>query len=340
MFKNMIKYWYPTLVIMIALFLLHGQVQSDQIKPRELKFSMGVGPSSPWTQSAERFAKIVEEKTDGKIKVKVYPNGILSNGNQITEFDLLKTGTIDITFHSSIILSVFDQKFALFSLPWIGPKKEQLFRIIDGPGQKIWQELEKQGVLALGGYSSSGYRQLTNNVKPIVSPADIRNLTVRVPGLKMYTEIFKELGANPVTTSFSELYGSLQQGVVNGQENPISLIKASKFYEVQKFMTIWNYSADSIGILINRGLWEKIDPQSQKILKEAAKDAAGWHRDAQAREDADALSEVGKYLKIVELDSSQIETFRKQMDPVYERFEKIIGLDLVKAAESIAKGSK
>jgi len=337
MFKSIAKYC--LLIIMISI-LVPSFVWSDEIKPRRLKFSMGVGPSSPWTQSAELFAKLVKERTGGKVKIKVYPSGQLSSGNQITEFDLLKSGTIDITYHSSIILSIVDQRFSLFSLPWIATDEKQLFRVIDGPGKKLWMVMEQQGIKPLGGFSSSGYRQLTNNVKSIRSPEDMEKMTFRVPGLKMYKAIFKQLGANPVPTSFGELYGALQQGVVDGQENPISLIEVAKFYEVQKYMSIWNYSADCIGIMMNKKLWESFSPKAKKILTDSAKEASAWHREAQGKEDQRALKKISKHMEIIKLTASEIGRFRKAMDPVYETFEEIIGSDLVRTAEAAAKEKK
>lgn len=309
--------------------------QTDPIKSRQLKFAMSVGVQSPWTQAAQRFARQVGEESGGKIKVTVYPDGQLSNGNQITEFELLKNGTIDFTFHSSIILSILDPRFALFSLPWIAPTEEGLFRVIDGPGQAVWDGLEKVGVHPLGGYSTSGYRQLTNSKHPITRPEDMSGMTFRVPGLKLYLGVFKELKANPVPTSFGELYGALQQGVVDGQENPISLIYATKFHEVQKYMTIWNYSADAIGILINKKLWDSLSAREQAIMVAAAKDAAAWHRTAQSEADVKALAAMGSNLAVTKLSPAQIAVFRKAVQPVYDQFEGTIGKSLIEAAQAV-----
>ena len=316
----------------LAMFPVLALAQSTDIKERRLKFAMSVGVNSPWTQAAQRFAKQVETDSGGRIRVTVFPDGQLSNGNQVAEFELLKNGSVDFTFHSSIILSSIDPRFSVFSLPWIAPSNEALFSLMDGPGQEIWRGLDKVGVVPLGGYSSTGFRQLTNNKVQVTKPADLKGLTLRIPGLKLYQSIFKELGVNPVSTSFGELYGALQQGLVDGQENPISLIYATKFHEIQKHMTIWNYSADSIAILSNNRLWQDLSPKEREIFSGAAREAATWHRKAQADADQNLIGEMRKRLTVVELSAQQIGVFREAMQPVYREWEGVIGADLMRAA--------
>lgn len=304
----------------------------DDIQERKLRFAMSVGANSPWTQAAQRFADNVEKATDGKITVRVFPDGQLSNGNQVAEFELLQNGTVDFTFHSSIILSTLDPRFGLFSMPWIAPSDDELFALMDGPGREVWDGLEEKGVKPLGGFSTSGFRQLTNSKVPVTKPEDLAGLTLRVPGLRLYQGIFKTFGVNPVPTSFGELYGALQQGVVDGQENPISLIYVSRFHEVQKYMTVWNYSADSIGILTNQALWESLSPQEQEIFTTAAAEAAAWHRAEQTSADARLLEEISDTLEVVTLTPEQISAFQTAMEPIYAEWEPIIGADLLKAA--------
>jgi tripartite ATP-independent transporter DctP family solute receptor len=229
-------------------------------------------------------------------------------------------------------LSSIDPRFGLFSMPWIAPSEEALFKLMDGPGRAVWDGLSAKGVKPLGGFSTSGFRQLTNNKRAVVKPEDLQGLTLRVPGLKLYQGIFKTFGVNPVPTSFGELYGALQQGVVDGQENPISLIYVSRFYEVQKYMTIWNYSADAIGILTNQALWDKLSPKEQEIFTTAAAEAASWHRKEQAAADAKLLKEISKKLEVVTLTPEQIAVFRAAMKPIYAEWEPIIGADLLKAS--------
>ncbi|MGI6854647.1 DctP family TRAP transporter solute-binding subunit [Mesorhizobium sp. 1B3] len=313
-------------------FAVGAVFAQDGVQERKLRFAMSVGTNSPWTQAAQRFADAVEKATDGKIDVTVFPDGQLSNGNQVAEFELLQNGTVDFTFHSSIILSTLDPRFSLFSMPWIAPSDDQLFALMDGPGREVWNGLEEKGVKPLGGFSTSGFRQLTNNKVSVTKPEDLAGLTLRVPGLKLYQGIFKTFGVNPVPTSFGELYGALQQGVVDGQENPISLIYVSRFHEVQKHMTIWNYSADSIGILTNQALWEQLSPQEQEIFTTAAKEAAAWHRAEQTSADAKLLEEISKTLEVVTLTPEQIAAFQGVMEPIYAEWEPVIGADLLKAA--------
>lgn len=311
---------------------LGSALAQDDIQERNLRFAMSVGVNSPWTQAAQRFADNVKEASGGKIKVTVFPDGQLSNGNQVAEFELLQNGTVDFTFHSSIILSIVDPRFSLFSMPWIAPSEEELFALIDGPGSQVWDGLSEKGVKPLGGFSTSGFRQLTNNKRAVTKPEDLDGLTLRVPGLKLYQDIFKAMGVSPVPTSFGELYGALQQGVVDGQENPISLIYVSNFHEVQDYMTIWNYSADAIGILTNQALWEKLSGPEQEIVTGAAREAAMWHRAEQAAANTKLLEEIRKSLEVTTLTPEQIAVFRERMTPIYAEWEAAIGADLLKSA--------
>lgn len=306
--------------------------QDGGIEERNLRFAMSVGVDSPWTQAAQRFADNVGEASGGKIAITVYPDGQLSNGNQVAEFELLQNGTVDFTFHSSIILSILDDRFSLFSMPWIAPSEEALFELIDGPGLQVWDALSEKGVKPLGGYSTSGFRQLTNNTRPVTAPDDLDGLSLRIPGLKLYQAVFKEFGVSPVPTSFGELYGALQQGVVEGQENPVSLIYVSRFHEVQKYMTIWNYSADAIGILTNVALWDKLSEQERKIFTDAAAEAAAWHREAQTSANTEMQGKLGDSLEIVTLTPEQIAAFREVVAPVYETWRPLIGAELLDAA--------
>lgn len=313
-------------------FGMGSALAQDDIQERSLRFAMSVGANSPWTQAAQRFADNVEEASGGKIEITVYPDGQLSNGNQVAEFELLQNGTVDFTFHSSIILSIVDPRFSLFSMPWIAPSEEELFALIDGPGQRVWDGLSEKGVKPLGGFSTSGFRQLTNNERLVTRPEDLDGLTLRVPGLKLYQDVFKAMGVNPVPTSFGELYGALQQGVVDGQENPISLIYVSNFHEVQDYMTIWNYSADAIGILTNQALWDALSSTEQEIFTTAAKEAASWHRAEQSAADTKLLEEIEKSLEVTTLTPEQIAAFREKMAPIYAEWEPTIGADLMKSA--------
>ncbi len=317
-----------------ALAIGLGTAAAQDIQERKLRFAMSVGANSPWTQAAQRFADNVKAATDGKIEVTVFPDGQLSNGNQVAEFELMQNGTVDFTFHSSIILSTLDPRFALFSMPWIAPSNEALFKLIDGPGKEVWDGLSAKGVKPLGGFSTSGFRQLTNSKRPVTKPEDLAGLTLRVPGLKLYQGIFKTVGVNPVPTSFGELYGALQQGVVDGQENPISLIYVSRFHEVQKYMTIWNYSADAIGILTNQALWDSLSPKEQEIFTTAAAEAAQWHRTEQTAADGKLLEELSNTLEVATLTPEQITVFQKAMEPIYVEWEPIIGADLLNAARN------
>lgn len=324
-----------TATLVAGAMLLAGSAAfaQDGIQERNLRMAMAVNTESPWTKAAQVFADKVGEASGGKIKITVFPDGQLSNGNQVAEFELLQNGSVDFTYHSSIIMSGFDQKFALFSMPWIAPSDEALFKLMDGVGADVWKGVEALGVKSLGGYSTSGFRQLTNSVRAVTKPEDLKGLILRVPGLKLYQDIFNAFGVSPVPTSFGELYGALQTGVVNGQENPISLIYVSRFQEVQDYLTVWNYSADSISVLTNMALWDSLSEAERTILLDAAKEAGAWHRAEQTAANVRLLEELAKEMEVVTLTPEQIQAFKDAMKPIYDEWSPVIGADLLKAAQ-------
>src|SRR5512142_691307 len=202
---------------------------------KTIRLSHVTAKGSPWDKGAERFAELVAKKTGGRIEVKVFPQSQLANGSQKAELEMLQSGVLDMTWDSPIILALFlDKRFDVWNLPWLYPSMDVANKVADGPmGALAYKWLEEKGIVGLG-IGVNGYRELTNSKHPITTPDDMKGIKFRVAGSKLYLETFKLLGANAVTMSFGEVFTSLQQGVIDGQENPTAIIDSSKLYEVQK----------------------------------------------------------------------------------------------------------
>ncbi len=240
-----------TLVLMAALSLVicgFGASDARAQKVKELRMNVTPAETSIWHVGAREFKRIVEEKTDGRYKISIFGNEQLSGGDLVKGVEMIFTGVTDLDIHSPINMTGFEPKLTILTMPWLFPKGlesvDELF--FNGPGaEAVTALIEKKNVKVLG-FGENGFRQLTNNVRPVKNVADMKQLKIRTPPIAMYLDLFKLFGADPTVMSFSEVFTALQQGTIDGQENPIDTIKAGKIQEVQKYLTIWNYSYDPI----------------------------------------------------------------------------------------------
>lgn len=307
-------------------------------KTIKMKMSVTTAESSPWAKGAQKWADLVKERTKGRVQIQVFPNEQLSSGNQPKGIEQLQNGVTDASFHSTIIYSVLDPKFSVISMPWIVPSNEAADKALAGPGgNKIKELLRSKGIEPLG-FGENGFRQVTNSKRAIATPADMAGLKIRIPSMKMYIDLYKELGADPTVMNFAEVFTALQQGTIDGQENPIPVIFTSKLGEVQKHMTIWNYSYDPIVLGVNKKLWDSMDKETQGILSQAAKEACEYQIKLNRDEESKQLNELkAKGMQVTVLSPDQIKAFQAKMGPVYDKHEAAIGKELLDAFRSSGK---
>lgn len=305
--------------------------KKEEVQPVKLKMSVTTADSSTWTLGAKKFAELVNERSNGKIEIKVFPNEQLSGGNQIKGIEMLQAGATDISLHSNIIYSVIDQKYGVISLPWLLPDEETVdAKLINGPaGQKFKEMLKEKGVECLA-YGENGFRQLTNNVRAVKSPDDIAGLKIRIPGIKMYIALYQALGADPTAMNFAEVFTALQQNTIDGQENPTDVIYSSKLYEVQKHISLWNYSYDALILGFNKEKFDSFDAETQDMLRKAAEEAMTYQRQL----NRDKVGEQVKFFEeqgmtVTKLAPEQIKVFQDKVQPVYTEYEPIIGKDVI-----------
>lgn len=322
-------------LLMLAGLSACGSEESSagDFKSMKIRMESPVGLEFPWSQILVRFAEGVEKRTDGAVTVQIFPNLELS-GDNATQFENIQKGTVGGAVVNSQPLTAFDERLNVFSLPFLASTPEEYFKLLDGPGKDLWaKSLEKLGVAGIPeAITMDGFRQLSNNGKPVDDPSDLKGMTIRTPGLPLYVDIFKALGANPTSIPFGELAGSLQQGVVDGQENPMATIKAGGFQEFQDYLSLWNYSNSAMVFAFNKDLWEGAEPEVQKIMTEEAIKATEWHRQTVTKTNDDILKEYEQakaFKEIVELDSEQYAAFRKALQPVVDSWRKRLGADVV-----------
>jgi tripartite ATP-independent transporter DctP family solute receptor len=303
---------------------------------RTIRLSHVTAKDSPWDKGAVRFAELVARGTGGRIEVKVYPQSQLANGSQKAELEMLQSGVLEMTWDSPIILALFlDKRFDVWNLPWLYPSMEVANQVADGPmGELAFRWLAEKGIVGLG-IGVNGYRELTNSKHPITTPDDLKGIKFRVAGSKLYLETFRLLGANAVTMSFGEVFTALQQGVIDGQENPTAIIDSSRLYEVQKYLTLWHYSFDPLVLCMNKKTFDALSPADQQVVRAAAREAVAYERALSAEEERRLPEELRKKgMQVNALTPEQIAVFRERVKPVYTMVQEAVGAENMKLMQA------
>jgi len=281
------------IVAMLAvtmLFVLSG----TSMAAVELKFAHGGSLEHQYQIGAEYFKKLVEERSNGEIKVNIFPQGQLG-GSERELLEGVRMGTIEIvSIAAGGALPSFVPEFQVLGIPYLFQSREQVYAVLDG---EVGDEL---GALMLGkgfqnlAFWEVGFRNFTNNIRPIEKPEDIKGLKIRVQESKSWMEFIKMLGGIPTPISFGELYSALQQKVVDGQENPIATIYSMKYYEVQKYLTLDGHTYEAAAIIANPKWFSSLSEEHQKIIKDAARDAATYQREKLFEMDQERLDSIRK----------------------------------------------
>ncbi|OGB92668.1 MAG: hypothetical protein A3G35_05710 [candidate division NC10 bacterium RIFCSPLOWO2_12_FULL_66_18] len=335
-----------TVVLMLVLAAaLAGPALAASYKP-EYKTSLVVGPTGPWGEAAARFADLVKERSGGKINIKNYFAGQLFAGRQTNEFLLLRQGVADFAWGSTINWSPQVKELNLFSLPFFFPGYEALDAVENGAaGKRIFKIVEEKGVVPLC-WGENGFREVTNSKRPVRKPGDMEGLKLRVVGSPIFIDIFKTLGANPVSMNWAEAQSAFQQGTVDGQENPVvSVITPYKLWQSQKYITLWKYAIDPLILGVSKTTWDSFEPADQALVRKAGEETCAWQKKG-AREGlqgstaaVDNLAKNG--MTVVSLTPKDLEAFKQKTLGVYTKWGQEIGPDLIAEAErEIAKLAK
>lgn len=328
-------------VVFLFSFSLLPALSSAAYKP-EYKLSVVVAQNNPWGMGAQKFADLVRERTGGKINIKCYFAGQLFAGMQTNEFLITRQGVGDFAVGSTINWSPTVKEMNLFSLPFFFPDYKALDAVETGdPGKKLFQVIEQRGVRGLA-WGENGYRELTNSKRPVRKPEDLEGLKVRVVGSPIFIDTFRAMGGNPVSINWSETLTALQQGTVDGQENPVSsIIIPYKLWEMNKNITIWHYTIDPLILGVSKLTWDSFDAKDKEIVAKAAQEAMAWNK-TEARKGLAGSTEAidmlkSKGMEVVVLSSKDMATFKAKTQSVYDKWIKEIGADLVSAAEKMVK---
>ncbi|MFM2274945.1 MAG: hypothetical protein RL211_817 [Pseudomonadota bacterium] len=256
----------------------------------KLTLGHGAAAGNPRHEASVKFADLVKAKTSGRVEVQVAPSAQL--GDDAAMVTALRTGALDMSANSQGAVSVAVPEYAAYGMPFMFSSPAQAFKLLDGPlGQELAQKSADKGMVLLGTWDN-GIRQMTNSKRPITKVEDMKGLKMRVPPDATLVDIMQALGAEAQQIKFAELYVALQQGVVDGQENPLVNIHASKLYEVQKYLALTNHQFQMTPFLMSKRTWDKLSEADRKAVTEAAAEATALQRKLSADADAKLLDEL------------------------------------------------
>ena len=318
-----------------AVLGLFGLVLSSagQAQINEHTFRIGINgaPGHPVVVGAEKWAELINKKSNGKMTLKVFPSTL---GGDVQVLSAVQGGTVDFMSMNSGILQGIQKEFAIFDFPFMFESGKEADKVLDGAfGKKLADLLPSKGLYNLI-YWELGFRQMTNSKKPVAKADDIVGLKLRVIQSPIYVDTFSALGANAVPMNFSEVYTALEQRIIDGQENPYAVIETSKLNEVQKFLTVSNHMYNPQSLLASKKKWDALTKDEQDLLMSTAIEARDWQRqNSRAMAEASVVN-LKKTMTVSTLAPEELAKIRTKLKPVIEKYSVNVGPELVKELES------
>jgi TRAP-type transport system periplasmic protein len=291
------------------------RAQSPQVR---LTLGHGAAPGNPRSVAADRMAALLRERSNGRVEMRVAGSAQL--GDDAAMLTALRTGTLDMSVNSQGASSAVLPELAALGLPFLFPNAAAAYKVVDGAiGQELAKRLDGVGLTSIG-FWDNGIRHVTNSKRPITRPEDLRGLKIRTPPDPMTIDIFQALGAATQQINFAELYVALQQGVVDGQENPLANIHSSKLHEVNRFISLTGHQWQCNPVLASRIAWGRLKPEDRTLVQDVAKEAGAYQR--QLSQDADTRL-LGEYRanSAVALNEVDQAPFRAATASVTEKWE-------------------
>ena len=303
---------------------------------KTIKFTTQNPKGHPLVMGMEKFAEIVQAKSGGKIKVNLFPGGVL--GGDAPVVSALQGGTIEMASMNSGILASQVKDFEVFDFPFMFANTKEADAVVDGPfGKKMHAKLEPKGLVGLT-YWELGFRQITNSKRAINKVEDAEGLKLRVIPNAINVDWVKALGANPTPLAFPEVYAALEQKAIDGQENPLTVIAANKFFEVQKYATLTNHQYNPQSVLISKKFWDTLSADEKKIISDAAVESTAYQRQQARAQAGTALDTVKKGgMQVNELAPAELAKFREKMKPVVDKHGAAIAETVKELQAELAK---
>ena len=313
-----------------------GLASAQDIKERSFKLAQQNPKGHPLVTGAEKFAEIVAAKSGGKIKINLFPGGVL--GGDAPTVSALQGGTVEITVLNSGILASQVKDFEVYDFPFIFASAKEADAVVDGPfGQKLHAKLADKGIVGLA-YWELGFRNISNSRRAVNTVEDLAGLKLRVIPNAINVDWVKAVGANPTPMAFPEVYAGLESKAIDGQENPFSVILANKFYEVQKFLVVSNHQYNPQSMIFSKKVWDTLSAAEQKILKDAAVEAGMLQRKTARDAAAGQLADLKKAgMTVTELSAAEQAKLRDKFKPVLDKHGAAISATVTELQAELAK---
>jgi tripartite ATP-independent transporter DctP family solute receptor len=314
----------PVLVVLAALSC-GGQESHEKLMIRLGHIGY---PDSAYDLGARKFKELLEERFPGRVEVRVFGSAQLGEDKEMLEG--IRLGTLEMHVPSSVLHSV-EPMFGIFDLPFLIEDRGQVERIAEGPiGERLARELAGHDLVLLG-FWENGFRMITNNVRPVVRPEDLRGIRLRTPKDPERVKLFARLGASPTSMSFGEVFSALKQGVIDGQENPLSQIVPAHLYEVQRYLSLSRHVYSPAYPVMGRRFFEGLDEDLRLGILAAAREVGRFHRELGRIDDERNLALVAEHMEVSEIDRA---AFAAAAEPLYLEFEERYGSEIVESIRS------
>jgi len=330
LFRNFHGVWSVHMLSALVIFILMEVLTScntvhdiDVLKP---KISLVNSPNDIVTIGARFLATEIDSISDGKIRPRVFDSGVLSGGKGSAEVEMCQEGAIEIHVTTTAYLANLVPETSMVSLPFLFRDIDQVYSLIKNKSEaleKINGELKKKNLNVIAWWPR-GFRQLTNNRRPVLTPENIKGLKFRVMNNLLFVDIMNCLGANPVPMDWGEVYNGLQLNTIDGQENAEDVIYSSRLYEVQKYMTVWDYSTDIEVVLVNNKWWNNLEDGQRKIIQAAADASVDFEAKLLKKNTEELRKKIRRMgMQINYLTPESRQRFRSAVEPVWEEYSKI-----------------
>lgn len=317
------------LTAIAALLLVSSMSFAAEYNARTIKFAATSPKGTPPAIGMEMFAEKVAERSGGKIKVRTFPNGVL--GGDVQVLSSLQGGVIEMmTWNAGLMLNHVTD-FGILDFPFLYTDTAKVDAMLDGEvGKMLTDQLPQQNLVGLA-FWELGVRNLTNNKRPVTKLEDIAGLKVRAQQSPLFLDVWSVLGANPTPLPFTEVHTALETGTVDGQENPAALILASKFNEVQKYLSLTRHNYNPQIVLIGKGFWDKLNDDEKKLLTDVAMEVRLEQRRISREADSKAIAQLeAAGMQVNEVPEAEIARIQAKIKPVVDKYAAKIDPELVK----------
>lgn len=300
----------------------------EQTGQKTIRLAHLVNPTQSTHIMSEEFKKQIEEESDGRLKVELYPSGSLFPSDR-EAIEAVQLGNVEMTIPALASVSGFDQDFMILDLPYLFEDTEEAYSVLDGPfGQGLLDGLEDVNIKGLV-YGENGFRHITNNLHPVYTPDDIEGQKMRTLESPVHADVFNAFGANASPFAFGEMYSTLQQGTYDAMESPIALMYTSNLYEVQQYMSLTSHVYMPVALLMNNDFYESLEPDLQEIVMDAAEDYREDQRILSQEQNEEYMEEmVEAGLQVNDVTDEEKQAFSEKSEPVYDKYEEMLGSEL------------